>query len=336
MRLLTSGSAILTPVATAQTVGPPVIFTHGICEHPSAWASVSTPVINYLSNNQPSLYPNPNIFVAVATGPYPSDVRFYDSSGNRITTKPLDQRLLDARFFSIAFVDPKMPLSSPQSFDVVSVMGTSIKDKGDELATVIAAIKQIVLVPKVILVAHSMGGLDARSYLENLGTVMSHKPGNDADVIELTTIDTPHTGSPLTEISSNAGIFSAITDLLLGACIGQYSEDISELEPSSPTIGDLNYQTSAAGDIPSTITFDSMVNYVPDACQGLFPKFPYCYEEPDYVLHRTPLGTQILPLLTSRLQPHPSLAPALQGRRRFTISAVWVFSRALRLRSRST
>jgi pimeloyl-ACP methyl ester carboxylesterase len=255
---------------------PPIIFVHGICSHPTDWDQLRLSLAAYLNTNESSLYPNPQVYVGVATGPSAADVYFYDDSGNQLSGAPPSS----ARFFSIAFNPDafgsaqQCPSSScnPIAFDEVSVMQQPIKQKGDELAALIANIKQITGVPKVILIAHSMGGLDARSYLENLGTLKSHTQGNDSDVLAVTTIDTPHLGSPMSDIvaliQANGGIAAFISDLPFAACFASSSEDMNELEPGSQTVNDLNYQSSAASDIPSTVSFDSMVNYVLNPSPG--------------------------------------------------------------------
>jgi hypothetical protein len=158
--------------------------------------------------------------------------------------------------------------------DPTSVMQLPIAEKGDELAAMIASVKQITATPKVILITHSMGGLDARSYLENLGTQSSHKPGGDSDVIEVTTIDTPHMGAPTSDFSS---LVSFVTDDSFGQCVVQSSEDMTELNVGSQTLQDLNYQTTAAAALPSTVSFDSMVNYVPS---DLLPSSVYDFVGP--------------------------------------------------------
>jgi pimeloyl-ACP methyl ester carboxylesterase len=211
------------------------------------------------------------MYIAVAntsTG----DFSFYDGNGQVLST-PVPQ---DARFFSIAFIDPSHPDSAPLDFDPVSTMELPIWEKGDELALAITAIKQITGVPKVILIAHSMGGLDARSYLENLGSLGSHKPGVDTDVLDLTSIDTPHLGSPLAALSS------IIPYSPWDQCILEGSEDIDELAPGSQTMTDLNYGSGQAQDIPSTVSFDALVDYVPLYNLDYLVS-PYSAEDPVYL-----------------------------------------------------
>jgi len=265
-----SGNASLPQCSdpTSLECGPPILFAHGICDHPSSWGQVAGSIATYLQTNYGNLYPNSTMYIGVAQGPTIDDVIFFDGSGNILSSPPPS----NARIFSIAFYDPDCPYCSPQDFNIENVMNVSVFQKGDELALVIAKIKQITGAPKVMLIGHSMGGVDARSYLENLGLFGSHKPGNDTDVVALTTIDTPHLGSPLADLSAIAPSGDSPGDLLY--CMGEPSTNIYDLVPGFPTMQDLNYQSGRASDIPSTVSFDSMVNYVPQTLSN-FLYYPY-------------------------------------------------------------
>lgn len=256
---------------TSQQVGPPILFAHGICDHPDSWSSIQLSLAAYLQSSKGNLYPNPNLYIAVAD-PSTGNFSFYDGNG-QVLGSPVPST---ARFFAIAFLDPNHLDSAPLDFDPVGTMELPIWEKGDELALAITAIKQITGVPKVILIAHSMGGLDARSYLENLGGLGSHKPGVDTDVLALTSIDTPHLGSPLAALSS------IIPYSPWDQCILEGSEDIDELVPGSQTMTDLNYGSGQAQDIPSTISFDALVDYVPLYNLDYLAS-PYSAEDPVYL-----------------------------------------------------
>jgi hypothetical protein len=210
------------------------------------------------------------MYIAVAQGPTIDDVIFFDSNGNFLSSPPPS----NARLFSIGFYDPDCPHCSPQYFNIENVMNVSVFQKSDELALVIAKIKQITGAPKVMLIGHSLGGLDARSYLENLGLFASHRPGNDSDVVALTTIDTPHLGTPLADLSAIAPSDDSPEDLLY--CIGEPSTNIDDLVPGFPTMQDLNYQSSRASELPSTVSIDSMVDYVPQTLANLI-SYPFSW-----------------------------------------------------------
>ena len=74
----------------------------------------------------------------------------------------------DARFFVIQFIDPAPQSTNP--VDPINVSKISILNKAFELSQVVQAIISITGVPKVNILAHSMGGLDARAYAENMAS----------------------------------------------------------------------------------------------------------------------------------------------------------------------
>lgn len=250
--------------------GPPVLFAHGICDHPSSWDEIRLSLAAYLSTNEGALYRDPQLYFVVAAGATLDEVQFYDFSGNPVTPPP------QARFFAIGFLDPFQPYSSPETFNPVNVMDRSIRLKADELALAIGKIKEITGSPKVAIVAHSMGGLDARAYIENLGedpSLMSHQIGLDTDVVSLTTLDTPHMGSPLAALSSY------IPWSPWQQCIAESSTNIDELAPDSTLLESLNYKDGYASDIPHTVEIDALVNYNPGT-SIIYPFTVYGMEDP--------------------------------------------------------
>jgi len=78
--------------------------------------------------------------------------------------------------------------------------GSSIADRAQRLADLIRALPE----PRVNIVAHSMGGLDARYAISQLGL--------SAKVASLITIGTPHLGTPLAD--AGHAVFGRITRLL--------------------------------------------------------------------------------------------------------------------------
>lgn len=97
-------------------------------------------------------------------------------------------------------------------------------EQGQELDSVISAILAATNAPKVVLVAHSMGGLAARSYLQRT----RH---HDHRVSELITIGTPHLGAEVAHACRNAPTLecSAI-GFFLG--LDWFSVAVRELDPS--------------------------------------------------------------------------------------------------------
>jgi hypothetical protein len=256
--------------STPQQIGLPVIFVHGICEKVTDWEPLTLPVVSSIHQAEPALYPSQLIYAAVAWGEPIQGVTFYDEQGMKPETPGST-----ARFFSIAFHDAGCPSCTPNGtipatvINPVNVMNSAISEKGDELAAVIKQIKQITNSPKVILIAHSLGGLDSRSYIENLGASLSHRTGEDSDILALTTIDTPHMGSPWANVVSS-GVdpehlltFVQQIDPNLSSlqCLINPSIDMNEMTTSSINLKILNYSLPNAGDIPTTIAFDSIASY---------------------------------------------------------------------------
>jgi triacylglycerol lipase len=77
----------------------------------------------------------------------------------------------------------------------------SIADRAAELAAFVRAIDS----KRVNLVAHSMGGLDARYALSRLGL--------SAKVAALVTVGTPHRGTPLADLGTQGRLFAALSRL---------------------------------------------------------------------------------------------------------------------------
>ena len=74
----------------------------------------------------------------------------------------------------------------------------TFSEQGGELATVIATILSANPgAARVMLVAHSMGGVASRNYLEGLGKIGGQAVAYNDDVAGLITIGTPHMGTPV-------------------------------------------------------------------------------------------------------------------------------------------
>ncbi|MFZ1007509.1 MAG: hypothetical protein WAN65_11765, partial [Candidatus Sulfotelmatobacter sp.] len=188
----------------------------------------------------------------------------YFTTGDPATTQGLVPSAVtpDARFFSVAFYDPVGGNFDPEGVALVSNL-----NKANELANIIQAITEITHIKDVIVVAHSMGGLVTRAYLENLaspGACYNYQqlfdlppvgsPAYDngickpsatryaSNVADLITLDTPHGGS----------------DLALGPPFNPFSCDLSnsttktELEPGSTFVQALNYNSVEIGGITAS------------------------------------------------------------------------------------
>ncbi|MHB1953043.1 MAG: Ig-like domain repeat protein [Sulfobacillus sp.] len=270
----------------AGQIGLPVIFVHGICDTADSFLPVERAVRATLESHYPTQYPPP----ALSSDPE-EHVVFYDGVSVNFQVPPasqynpvlnIDQVDKTRRFFLVALDDPGQ--TEYQFFDAANaVANIPIYQKGNELAHIIWKIKDITGAPRVIVVGHSMGGLDARAYIEGLaspnGTTDQPIPYFN-DISALVTLDTPHGGSLLAGLS--ASVFSGA----LGACASNDSVDKSEmfpqgLDPITQTesiIPQLNYYQSlsdpytfAPQPFPAALTVTSIASYWYDP-GALFPR----------------------------------------------------------------
>src|ERR1019366_3596955 len=177
LRALLAALALLLSLAPAraQTSPPsrPILFVHGWCGSVYDWANLYSALFNGLPQ---SLYPTPvsqphqsvyyvqyNTHTGTIQFALENDPSKGQSGG--LTTLPEPQVPSTARLFAIQFYDPT--LGSDVAADVAQV---SILNKAYELAQVIKHITSITGIGKVNVVAHSMGGLDIRAYLENMAS----------------------------------------------------------------------------------------------------------------------------------------------------------------------
>jgi pimeloyl-ACP methyl ester carboxylesterase len=226
-------------------VGLPVLFVHGICGAAADFQYTENTVQAFLQGNYPELYPDSDQYWVFYNAVH-NQVNFQvPNSSTTSTTVPST-----ARFFAVAFDDPSQNLV--QNFDRTNVSNISIYAKADELAHIIWEIKAITGAPRVMIVAHSMGGLVSRAYVERLGTGSS-LDSYFQDISTLVTIDTPHGGSTLGELSL----------LGSGPCFTQETTDKTEMQPSGSNsiIPMLNYITPGAIPLPATLRVYSIVSY---------------------------------------------------------------------------
>lgn len=249
----------------------PILFAHGWCGNAQDFDPLFIPTTEVLFNQLPrSLYPIPNLY-AIQYDTVLQKPTFYsitvNSSGSG-TMKQIARSAIpsDARFFSIVFYDPVGKTTSAS--DVAKI---SILNKAYEIAKVVKLITLITKQPQVIVMGHSMGGLDVRAYVENMaspgacynysqntpdysaatctpGAGDAAYSGNVGDIIS---IDTPHAGTPLAEITFVKG--EAPPSSL--SCITGSSTNKTELEPlpdGSGLIESLNYDgDTIAGKLPA-------------------------------------------------------------------------------------
>jgi hypothetical protein len=257
----------------AQTtpIGLPVLFVHGYCDSPDSFLPAESAIKQTLESQYPALYPDlltqptplPDEYVAFYDG---TNVNFQVPGSSQSTSTSVDSH---TRFFLVDFPDGISGDVLYQQFkpNELQVAQFSILHKGYELAHIIWRIKQITGAPRVIVVGHSMGGLDSRAYIENLAsstdTVETLTYGGFvntipyfSDIANLVTLDTPHGGALL------AGLPFAF-----GGCNTQTSTNRSEMAPSGTAslIPLINYANVSAVTqptaLPPAITITSIASY---------------------------------------------------------------------------
>jgi len=152
----------------------PILFVHGWCGSAYDWASSFGSILNTLPN---TMYPDKSVYFveynndSLLHPANPQDTfAFYredEPAGYGTTLTPYKTTDIpgDTRFFVINFYDPLSKGADPANVTRISVL-----NKAYEIKKVIEQIKEITGVSSVNIVAHSMGGLDARAYVENLAS----------------------------------------------------------------------------------------------------------------------------------------------------------------------
>jgi len=108
------------------------------------------------------LYPNDSDYYVI----YDSVADLADFSVGAARTPIVESEIPStARFFIIQFYDPISKSTVNRNVAKISTV-----NKGYEIAQVIKHITAITHVKDVIVIGHSMGGLDARAYIENLAS----------------------------------------------------------------------------------------------------------------------------------------------------------------------
>jgi len=182
----------------------PVLFIHGFCSSAETW-----------DETLPQL----------STRRYGYDApRLYENSNGKAAARTLVTA--SSRTFRIDFSDLN------GGFDLLAVANVPTDRKAGELKVVIDAIKQFTGAPGVILVAHSLGGLAARSYMQGTGHDRNGIPIDyGRDVAALVMIDTPNQGSRLAFVSG----FPQRDECILADTV-----NLRELQPTSGFLRELN------------------------------------------------------------------------------------------------
>ena len=196
------------PAAAAEW---PVLFVHGFCSSAETW----TDTLPQLSTRR-----------------YGTDApRVYESVIGKAASKT--EVAAGTTTFRIDFSD----LSG--GFDLLAVANVPTDRKAGELKAVIDAIKRFTGAPKVIIVAHSLGGLAARAYVQGIGRNRAGARipyGNDVGALIM--ISTPNQGSVLADLSGRPDA---------QACTLADTANLRDLQPASPFLADVNRQPWPAG-----------------------------------------------------------------------------------------
>jgi pimeloyl-ACP methyl ester carboxylesterase len=234
--------ALLLFVPTAAHAALPVIFVHGFCASADTW-----------NDTLPQL----------STRRYGTDApRVYESEIGKAAAR--SAVAAGTTTFRIDFSD----LSG--GFEPIAVANVPTVRKAGELKAVIDAVKLFSGAPSVIVVAHSLGGLAARAYIQGIG--LNRRGATipyGADVAALIMISTPNQGSVLANLS---GFPDA------NACTLADTQNLRDLKPDSPLLATLNGQPWPAGTAAHAIVSnntgresDDVVTVVSQDLTGMAP-----------------------------------------------------------------
>jgi pimeloyl-ACP methyl ester carboxylesterase len=168
------GNAFFTPAAEGQcsaTATRPILFVPGFNENSTAWGGAGGIRGGVMS----SLMSTPGYSSTNAQTEYDlyfdgTNVRLAQATGDELLPGPIATSSnvpCDARNFAISFYGWA---TNVLAFDPLTVDQVSILTKAYELSEVLKAIAGLTYVQDVIAIAHSMGALDTRAYLEELGS----------------------------------------------------------------------------------------------------------------------------------------------------------------------
>jgi len=258
----------------------PILFVYGYCDQSGSWdqpTSTGGPGMRSflaaaLNRHFPSLYPS-----AQAANYF--DV-YYDGTTVHFLQNglPIEETSipLAARYFSMNFFDPNSGTWSPAPVQQISIL-----NKAEELAQVLREIERVTQISDVIVIAHSMGGLVSRTYLENMAATQPCYNYNDGvggspsysapcnagadpytgEIAELITIDTPHGGADLAKFDD-----WFLNDFFPNCSLGG-STTHTEQVPGSALLQNINYASTSivsAAQIQSQVQVQAIESYFSD------------------------------------------------------------------------
>ena len=200
----------------------PILFLHGLCSSAATWSSI--------------------VGLLRETG---SDAERYDGElveliydGTRVRPRSGGNTIPESNLYALSLTAHG---SAPDPFDPIAVANTSIHEHAFTLARTVQALVDLPGVDQVDLVTHSMGGIVARTYLQDLAHTPAQFPVtyDGASVRKLASIDSPHDGTA----------FTAWLDLDIALvnepCLGLDTLNKREMSPLSTDymLDDLNGRT---------------------------------------------------------------------------------------------
>lgn len=201
--------------------------------------------------------PHPVVFVHGLTGSadrtWTQALAFFSSQdgwGDATTVLATDVSVAPGSLYAVNFSDYDQAFPS---------QNLTFAEQGGELAAIVATV--LAANPgdsRVILVAHSMGGLAARSYLQDLGELGGQPAVYGDDVAALITIGTPHMGTPLADTCDDLPFVCAPFADSFDPPLSLSSVALAGLRTDSAAITTLNSAPSVAS-LPGDIVYRSVV-----------------------------------------------------------------------------
>ena len=201
--------------------------------------------------------PYPVLFVHGLTGSadrtWTDALAFFESQpgwGSATSILASDVTVAPGNLYAINFSDYDIAFPS---------QNLTFAQQGGELAAAVATITASNSgVTQVILVAHSMGGLAARSYLQDIGIFMGSPINYGNDVAALVTIGTPHMGTPLANTCVDFPFLCDPFSDFFDPPLSLSSVALESLQTDSSAISLLNSAPSVAL-LPSGIVYQSVL-----------------------------------------------------------------------------